>query len=172
MINSIFSVCTVCILFFTIPGMASNIAGPDPLKPNIVFIMADDLGYGEISALNVNPDRGIIETPHIDRLASEGMIFTDMHSESSICNPDTIRTAPIDAEAIEEGLPGIQLYNMKTDIRERENVYAEHAYVVRKLLRMLRKTVESGRSTRGIDLKNDIEDINIWKGKSFVVIEK
>lgn len=56
-------------------------------RPNIVFIMADDLGYGEISALNVNPDKGKIATPHIDRLAAKGMTFTDAHSGSAVCTP-------------------------------------------------------------------------------------
>jgi arylsulfatase A len=55
--------------------------------PNIVFIMADDLGFGEISALNVNPNKGKISTPHIDRLAAEGMTFTDAHSDSAVCTP-------------------------------------------------------------------------------------
>lgn len=55
--------------------------------PNIVFILCDDLGYGEVSSLNVNPDKGKIATPHVDRLAAEGMIFTDMHSGSSVCTP-------------------------------------------------------------------------------------
>ena len=57
------------------------------MRPNIVFILCDDLGYGEISALNVNPDVGKIETPNVDRLVSEGMTFTDMHSGSSVCTP-------------------------------------------------------------------------------------
>lgn len=57
------------------------------MRPNIVFILCDDLGYGEISALNVNPDLGKIETPNVDRIVSEGMTFTDMHSGSSVCTP-------------------------------------------------------------------------------------
>lgn len=52
--------------------------------PNIVFILTDDLGYGDISALN--PD-GKITTPHVDKLAKEGLIFTDAHSSSSVCTP-------------------------------------------------------------------------------------
>jgi len=56
-------------------------------RPNIVFILCDDLGYGEISALNVNPDKGRIETPYIDRLVAEGMTFMDMHAGSSVCTP-------------------------------------------------------------------------------------
>lgn len=54
-------------------------------KPNIVFILADDLGYGDVQCLN--PKRGKIETPRIDKLASEGMAFTDAHTSSSVCTP-------------------------------------------------------------------------------------
>jgi arylsulfatase A-like enzyme len=54
-------------------------------KPNILYILCDDLGYGDVSSLN--PDRGKIKTPHIDQLASAGMIFTDAHSSSSVCTP-------------------------------------------------------------------------------------
>ena len=54
-------------------------------KPNIVYILADDLGYGDIRTLN--PNRCKIPTPHLDRLASQGMRFTDAHSGSSVCTP-------------------------------------------------------------------------------------
>lgn len=54
-------------------------------KPNIVFVLCDDLGYGDIKCLN--PERGKIATPGVDRLAREGMIFTDAHSGSSVCTP-------------------------------------------------------------------------------------
>lgn len=53
--------------------------------PNVVVIYADDLGYGDVSCYN--PDRGRIPTPHIDRLASQGMMFTDGHSSSGVCSP-------------------------------------------------------------------------------------
>ena len=52
--------------------------------PNILFIMTDDMGYGDASCYN--PD-SIIKTPNIDRLASTGMRFTDAHSPSSVCTP-------------------------------------------------------------------------------------
>jgi len=54
-------------------------------KPNLVFILADDLGYGDVHCLN--PERGKIATPHIDRLASQGMTFTEAHSSSAVCTP-------------------------------------------------------------------------------------
>jgi len=54
-------------------------------KPNIVYILADDLGYGDVHCLN--PQRGKIKTPNLDRLAAQGMTFTDAHSGSSVCTP-------------------------------------------------------------------------------------
>ncbi len=54
-------------------------------RPNIVLIMCDDLGYGEVQRLN--PENGKIKTPHIDKIASQGMIFTDAHSGSAVCTP-------------------------------------------------------------------------------------
>lgn len=53
--------------------------------PNIVILYADDLGYGDVSCYN--PERGKISTPHIDRIATEGMRFTDAHSSSAVCTP-------------------------------------------------------------------------------------
>ena len=53
-------------------------------RPNIVYILADDLGYGDVSCLN---PEGKIATPHIDRIAAQGMAFTDAHSTSAVCTP-------------------------------------------------------------------------------------
>ena len=58
---------------------------PTPQKPNIVIILADDMGYGEVQALN--PKKGKIKTPALDAVAKEGMTFTDAHSGSSVCTP-------------------------------------------------------------------------------------
>jgi len=55
-----------------------------PEKPNIVFILADDLGYGDISSLNPESK---IRTPNIDRIASSGVTFTDAHSSSAVSTP-------------------------------------------------------------------------------------
>ncbi len=54
-------------------------------NPNIVFVLCDDLGFGDVHCLN--PEHGKIPTPHADRLAEEGMTFTDAHSGSSVCTP-------------------------------------------------------------------------------------
>jgi arylsulfatase A-like enzyme len=56
-----------------------------PSQPNIVFILCDDLGYGDIHAFN--PERGKVPTPNIDRLSTEGMMFTDAHASSAVCTP-------------------------------------------------------------------------------------
>ena len=51
-------------------------------KPNLIFILADDQGYGDVSHAG-----GLAPTPHIDHLAREGMRFTDAHTTSSVCTP-------------------------------------------------------------------------------------
>ncbi|MBI3881354.1 MAG: arylsulfatase [Verrucomicrobia bacterium] len=53
--------------------------------PNLVFILADDLGYGDVGAYKKRPSK--IPTPNLDRLASEGMRFTDAHAPTSVCTP-------------------------------------------------------------------------------------
>ncbi|HEU5118113.1 MAG TPA: sulfatase-like hydrolase/transferase, partial [Isosphaeraceae bacterium] len=53
-------------------------------KPNMIFVLADDLGYGDLPCLN--PD-STLKTPSADRMAREGMLFTDAHSGASLCTP-------------------------------------------------------------------------------------
>ncbi len=55
-----------------------------PRYPNIVVILADDMGVGDVQALY---PQGKIPSPYLDRLASEGMVFTDAHSGSAVCTP-------------------------------------------------------------------------------------
>ncbi len=52
-------------------------------KPNIIYILADDLGYGDLSCYGQKK----LSTPNIDRLASEGMLFTDHYSGNTVCSP-------------------------------------------------------------------------------------
>jgi len=54
-----------------------------PDRPNIIFVMADDLGYGDAGCYGQQK----IKTPHIDRLAQEGMLFTDFYAGSPVCSP-------------------------------------------------------------------------------------
>lgn len=65
----------------------SNAFAADPSRQknaNILLILADDLGYGDVRCYN---DRSKVPTPHIDRLAREGMRFTDAHSPATVCTP-------------------------------------------------------------------------------------
>lgn len=53
-------------------------------RPNLVYIFADDMGYGDLSCLN---EHSKIHTPRMDQVASEGIAFTDAHSSSAVCTP-------------------------------------------------------------------------------------
>lgn len=55
-----------------------------PAQPNILVILADDLGYGDVGCYN---PQSKVPTPHLDRLAAGGMRFTDAHSPSTVCTP-------------------------------------------------------------------------------------
>lgn len=53
-------------------------------RPNVVFIMMDDYGYGDAGFLNPESK---IKTPHLDALAARGMVFTDAHTAAGVCTP-------------------------------------------------------------------------------------
>ncbi len=53
-------------------------------RPNLVYILADDMGYGDVSCLNASSK---IRTRHLDRLAAGGMAFEDAHATSAVCTP-------------------------------------------------------------------------------------
>ncbi|MFI3291367.1 MAG: arylsulfatase [Opitutales bacterium] len=65
-------------------GLCVAISSYAAKKPNIIFILADDMGYGDVSILN---PEGKIPTPTLDKMATDGMIFTDAHTSSSVCTP-------------------------------------------------------------------------------------
>lgn len=69
----------------TPPALADIVAvlPGKPARPNIVFILADDLGYGDVGVYGGE----VIETPHMDQLAREGMRFTSAYSSAPICSP-------------------------------------------------------------------------------------
>ena len=70
--------CLVCLGCHA--GAKPQAAAP---RPNIVLIMADDLGYGDLSCYGST----FIKTPHIDALAENGIRFTDYHSNGAVCSP-------------------------------------------------------------------------------------
>jgi arylsulfatase A len=73
------------LLLFSLTFVVAHLAAADTAKPNLLIIYADDLGYGDVQCYN--PERGKIPTPHIDKLAAQGMRFTDGHSSSGVCSP-------------------------------------------------------------------------------------
>ena len=85
------------------PAWAQEGAAGTP--PNIVVIMADDLGYGDIS-----PYGGWIDTPRLDRMAGEGMRFLDFHSSGNVCSPTRagLMTGRYQQRA---GIPGVLFAN-------------------------------------------------------------
>ncbi|MBL67651.1 MAG: hypothetical protein CMO74_04230 [Verrucomicrobiales bacterium] len=66
--------------------MACGLRGAE--RPNIVFILADDLGIGDVKCYG--GERCKIETPHLDQLAREGLQFTDAHVQASVCVPTRV----------------------------------------------------------------------------------
>lgn len=74
-----------CSLVFAAPAPAESSAREGQKPPNIIVLLCDDLGYGDVQCLN--PERGKIPTPHLDALAKSGMVFTDAHSASAVCTP-------------------------------------------------------------------------------------
>lgn len=64
--------------------LLSDPTDPPPATPNVLIILADDLGQGDLGAMNTSSK---IPTPNLDRLASQGARFTDAHSPSAVCSP-------------------------------------------------------------------------------------
>jgi arylsulfatase A-like enzyme len=74
----------ITVVLFTLPS-------PTLARPNIVFIMADGLGYGNLGCYG----NTINETPNIDALAASGLRFTDFHSSGPMCTPTRVATLTV-----------------------------------------------------------------------------
>lgn len=74
---------TLALVLALLLGACANTAPNTEKHPNIVLIMADDLGYGELSCYGSD----WVNTPNIDRLAAQGIRFTDYHSNGPVCSP-------------------------------------------------------------------------------------
>ena len=76
----------LCLLSLIAAGLALTSLGASAAaaRPNLVFLLCDDLGYGDVKC---NNPAGKIATPNIDRLAAGGLRFTDAHGTSSVCTP-------------------------------------------------------------------------------------
>ena len=73
--------CILLVILFKYESWASN--------PNIIFILADDMGYGDVQSINT---RSKLPTPNLNILASQGMTFIDAHSPSAVCTPTRYAT--------------------------------------------------------------------------------
>ena len=65
------------------PTPASTEKGPASPPPNVIYILTDDLGYGDVGCFG----QQTLQTPNIDRLAAEGMIFTQHYAGATVCSP-------------------------------------------------------------------------------------
>ena len=81
--NSLLSLLLTAIptVFYFLEASAAKSLGDNP---NVVFILADDMGYGDLKVYN---PKSKIPTPHLDKLAADGLTFTDAHSGGSTCKP-------------------------------------------------------------------------------------
>ncbi len=75
---------TVLLVCFSLNFSLRSVFAESKGKPNIVLIMADDMGFGDVHALN---PASKIATPHLDKLASESLTFLDAHTPSAVCTP-------------------------------------------------------------------------------------
>ena len=64
---------------------AANLGAASPRRPNVIQILADDLGYGDLKSYGCE-----IETPNLDRLAAQGIRFTQAYVASPVCSPSRV----------------------------------------------------------------------------------
>jgi arylsulfatase A-like enzyme len=83
MLNLKYNLFTLLIIFLWSCNSQKEEVDMTKIKPNIIFILADDLGYGDLGITGQSK----IETPNLDRLAKEGMLFTNHYSGSTVCAP-------------------------------------------------------------------------------------
>lgn len=74
----------ILIFCIAISGCANPTTSTKEKHPNVILILADDMGYGDAGCYN---SESKIATPNIDKLASQGIMFTDAHTPSSVCTP-------------------------------------------------------------------------------------
>ena len=121
------------LLALAVLGLALPCAGANTAaKPNIVFILADDIGYGDFGCYGATK----VKTPHIDQLAREGVRFTDAHSTAPANPPGSGQNqrAPVSG----------QLYNLALDLAETNNVAADQPDKVKALAAQLQQVRTQG----------------------------
>jgi arylsulfatase A-like enzyme len=79
-VNAVFA--SLLVVIAALPVAAATKTKSAASRPNVIVILADDLGYGDTSVYD-----GWVETPHLERMAAAGLTFTDFHTNSSVCSP-------------------------------------------------------------------------------------
>src|SRR5438046_3918812 len=76
---------TTCVLFLTVwlLGLAAAAAPAAEPRPNVVFVLVDDMGYADVGCYGAKD----IRTPNVDRLAREGVRMTDFYANGPVCSP-------------------------------------------------------------------------------------
>lgn len=74
---------TLSLLSLSLSSCKDNKAAKETEQPNVIFILVDDMGYGDLSCFG----QKILTTPNIDQMAKEGMIFTNFYTGSTVCAP-------------------------------------------------------------------------------------
>ena len=112
---------SVCVFFLLLLFSCSN---PSSKSPNIILIMADDLGYGDISCFG----NETIQTPVLDKMASEGLKFSDYHSNGAVCTPTraSLMTGNYQQRAGLEGVIYARLGKRMYGISQEEKTIAEY----------------------------------------------
>ena len=87
--KSLLKSCVLLVVIFLLAGCAGSKTSPDAkgtpkARPNIIVIYTDDQGFGDASCLNPGAK---FKTPNLDRLAKEGISFTNVHSSDTVCTP-------------------------------------------------------------------------------------
>jgi len=132
-------ICLIAGLGWMVWPAASPSAGTPLRQPNIVFILADDLGYGDVRCYN--PDTKI-PTPHL--------VLIDHPTGDDNGEPEWFKRQRAYLSHIQPG----ELFNLRQDLPERTNLYAQRPEVVRELKELLERYKREGRSTPGRPLKS------------------
>ena len=77
--------CSIVVPFFVADLLMRRVDAAE-LPPNVVVILCDDLGFGDLSCYG----HPYIQTPNLDRLAAEGIRFTDFYSAAPVCSPSRV----------------------------------------------------------------------------------
>ena len=77
------SIRALMIVFVTCSFRSNSYAAEQPARPNLIFILADDLGYGELGCYG----QTVIQTPRLDEMAKQGLRFTHFYAGATVCAP-------------------------------------------------------------------------------------